>query len=190
MTTHEDKFKGVTIGVYKEDGDRLIKDMKKHIKGEVVFFCVGTDRSTGDSFAPYVGSMLEEKGYKNVIGTIDDPAHAINLEERMKQIPEGVTVVAIDASLGKQNSVGSLQLISGALYAGAGVGKDLPPVGDYQIQGIVNVNSGSKGMNQLVLQATRFKVVMHLAKQLVAAIEEVYPIHNETINNAYITAVK
>ncbi|WP_182006328.1 spore protease YyaC [Priestia aryabhattai] len=190
MTTREDKFKGVTIGIYKEDNDKLIKDMKKHINGEVVFFCVGTDRSTGDSFAPYVGTMLEEKGYKNVIGTIDDPAHAVNLEEKMKQIPEGVTVIAIDASLGKQNSLGTLKLMSGALYAGAGVGKDLPPVGDYQIQGMVNVDSGNKGMNQLVLQCTRFKVVMSLAKQLVAAIEEAYPLHNEVVNNTYITAVK
>lgn len=190
MTTHEDKFQGVTIGVYKENNEKLIKDLKKHIKGEVVFFCVGTDRSTGDAFAPYVGTMLEEKGYKNVIGTIDDPAHAVNLEEKIKQIPEGVAVIAIDASLGKQNSVGSLQLISGALYAGAGVGKDLSPVGDYQIQGMVNVDSGSKPMNLLVLQNTRFKVVMNLAKQLVSVIEEVYPLHNEVINNTYITAVK
>ncbi|WP_310877043.1 hypothetical protein [Priestia megaterium] len=66
----------------------------------------------------------------------------------------------------------------------------MPPIGEYHIQGVVNANSGDKSMNLFVLQATRFKVVMDLAKQLVAAIEEVYPLNNELINNTYITAVK
>jgi len=190
MTGREDKFKGVTIGSYSNQKDKLVSDLKKHIKGEVVFFCVGTDRSTGDSFAPYVGTILEEKGYTNVIGTIDDPAHAVNLEERIREIPKGATVIAIDASLGKQSSIETLKFNSGALYAGAGVGKDLPPIGDYHIQGIVNVNSKVKSINMLVLQNTRFKTIMSLAKQLVEAIEEVYPLHNEETEYAPLTQVK
>ena len=190
MSGREDKFKGVVIGSYSDQKDKLVNDLKKHIKRDVIFFCVGTDRSTGDAFAPYIGTMLKEKGYTNVIGTIDEPAHAVNLSERIKEIPEGKTVIAIDASLGKLSSVGKLKLNSGSLYAGAGVGKDLPPVGDYHIQGIVNVDSKSKNVNLLVLQNTRFKVVMDLAKQLVAAIEEVYPIHNEVTNDTYIKAAK
>ncbi|WP_310877044.1 DUF1256 domain-containing protein [Priestia megaterium] len=116
MTGREDKFKGVTIGSYKNQNNKLVSDLRKHIKGDVVFFCVGTDRSTGDSFAPYVGTLLREKGYTNVIGTIDDPARAVNLEERIKEIPEGVTVIGIDASLGKKSSIGKLNFNSGARY--------------------------------------------------------------------------
>ncbi|WP_181170447.1 spore protease YyaC [Priestia megaterium] len=189
MTGKEDKFKGVNIGRYSHK-DKLIKDMNKHIKGNVIFFCIGTDRSTGDSFAPYVGTLLKERGYENVIGTIDKPAHALNLKERLKEIPEGKTVVAIDASLGKVRSVGKLSLNSGAIYPGAGVGKDLVPIGDYHIKGVVNVDAADAMLNFRVLQNTRLSVVFGLANTLVSAIEEVYPLHNEVINNTYIEAVK
>jgi putative sporulation protein YyaC len=190
MSGKEDKFNGVVIGSYNNQKGKLVNDLRKHIKGDVIFFCVGTDRNTGDSFAPYVGTLLEDKGYTNVIGTIDDPVHALNLEERIKEIPKDKTVIAIDAALGRLTSVNTLKLNTGALYAGAGVGKDLSPVGDYHIHGIVNVNADSHNFNQMVLQNTRFKVVMNLAKQLVAAIEEAYPLHNEIINNTYIKAVQ
>lgn len=53
LAGHEKVFKGVMIGKYSEgDEVQLSKDLKRHVKGEVIFFCVGTDRYTGDSLAP------------------------------------------------------------------------------------------------------------------------------------------
>lgn len=176
MAGNEKVFKGVTIGKYFNEPEKLSRDLQKYIKDDVVFFCVGTDRSTGDSFAPFVGTLLKEKGYENVIGTIDDPVHAENLDERIREIPKGKTILAIDACLGRLQSVGSLGFNSGALRPGAGVNKELTPIGDYHIQGIVNV---SGFMEFFVLQNTRLSLVLKLAKQCVAAIEESFPLHNE-----------
>src|SRR5690554_2960893 len=73
--------------------------------------CVGTDRSTGDSLGPFVGTALVEKQRNGllpnnirVFGTINDPVHALNLEETSKKIAlsgKNRTVIAIDACLGQ-----------------------------------------------------------------------------------------
>lgn len=184
MAGHESVFKGINIGKYTDEHQKLSSDLRKYVKGDITFLCVGTDRSTGDSFAPFVGTFLKEKGYENVIGTIDDPVHAENLDERIQEIPEGSTVLAIDGCLGRLKSVGSLTLNSGSLYPGVGVGKNLTPVGDYHINGVVNVSSEDRMLNFRILGCTKLSLVLKLAKQCVAAIEDAFPIHNEKFESA------
>ena len=48
-----------------------------------VLLCIGSDRVTGDSLGPMVGSALEERYKKSipVFGTLKMPVHALNLEE-------------------------------------------------------------------------------------------------------------
>ncbi|WP_054972425.1 spore protease YyaC [Paenibacillus sp. A3] len=137
-----------------------------------VFFCVGTDRSTGDSFGPIVGTFLEEAGYK-VIGTLENPAHAENIRERINEIPPESVVIGIDACLGMHSSIGNIRVDSGPVRPGAGLGKELPPVGDYHITGIVNEGGF---MDQFVLQNTRLSLVMDMAKKIVSAIRTAIPI--------------
>ncbi|KUK35974.1 MAG: Putative sporulation protein, partial [Thermacetogenium phaeum] len=50
----------------------------------VVLLGIGTDRSTGDSLGPLVGSRVNElaPGLLPVFGTLDDPVHAVNLAEK------------------------------------------------------------------------------------------------------------
>ncbi|PHA03016.1 spore protease YyaC [Bacillus pseudomycoides] len=176
MVAHESIFSGLEIGNY-DDSIELSKDLKKFVGEKVFFFCVGTDRATGDSVAPFVGTFLKENGYENVLGTIDDPVHAVNLEEKIKEIPDGTTVLAIDACLGKSQNVGRLVLKSGSLHAGAGVGKELPKIGDYHIQAIVNIDGNDSGLNMSILQVTRLKVVLEMAKKISKAIELAYPLN-------------
>lgn len=133
---------------------------------DIVFFCIGTDRSTGDSLGPLVGSKLKKKRYK-VIGTIDDPTHATNLEER---IPKGKFIIAIDACLGSVASTGKHIIESGPLKPGAGVGKEISPVGDMSISSVVNVGGF---MEYMVLQNTRLSLVMRLADEIAIAIHNV-----------------
>ena len=47
-----------------------------------VLLCIGSDRVTGDSLGPMVGSPLEERYKKSipVFGTLKMPVHALNLE--------------------------------------------------------------------------------------------------------------
>ena len=133
---------------------------------ELVWVCVGTDRVTGDSLGPFVGTMLTEAGVPNVYGTIDHPVHALNLAETLERIKEAhpdACIVGIDACLGKEESVGSMELRDGALEPGAGIGKTLPSVGDYSIIGVVN--SGGP-MGYVMLRNTRLSLVIKMAKSI------------------------
>lgn len=133
---------------------------------ELVWVCVGTDRSTGDSLGPFVGTMLTEAGVPNVYGTLDHPVHALNLTKMLERIEEAhpnACIVGIDACLEETKSVGSMELRDGALEPGASVGKVLPSVGDYHIIGVVNVGGF---MEHAVLQNTRLSLVIQMAKSI------------------------
>lgn len=138
-----------------------IKDVDKPI--HVV--CIGTDRSTGDSLGPLVGMFLSNKldnPRVHIHGTLDEPVHAVNLKDKVEELSrEDCFVIAVDASLGQYNRIGYISVYDEPLYPGAGVGKDLLPIGDIHIAGIVNI-SGLMAYN--VLQNTRLSLVMKMAR--------------------------
>lgn len=140
---------------------------------QVVFLCIGTNRCTGDAYAPLVGTYLKDRGYKNVYGTIDQPVHHLNLPETVEQIPPDKKIIAIDAALGRMNHVGYLFLEEGPISPGSGVGKKITPVGDYHIKGIVNINAGFQ--NQLLLMSTQLDLVMDMAKQTAFLLGWLFP---------------
>lgn len=131
----------------------------------IVVVCVGTDRSTGDSLGPIIGTSLSK--YRSphfaLFGTLEDPVHAMNLDDTLLEINHRFHkpfVIGIDACLGQVSSVGCIQVGVGPVRPGAGVNKDLPPVGDIHITGIVNVGGF---MEYFVLQNTRLHLVMKMA---------------------------
>jgi putative sporulation protein YyaC len=123
--------------------------------------CIGTDRSTGDSLGPLVGTNLEKLGYK-VYGTIDNPVHASNLVTTIGNISSKY-ILAIDACLGRMENVGTISVEKGGIRPGIAVGKDLPKIGDVAIMGIVNVGGF---MEHLVLQSTRLSLVIRMANSI------------------------
>ena len=145
----------------------------------IVFVCIGTDRSTGDSLGPLVGTLLRGKGYSSfhVYGTLDDPIHAVNLDEKLKEITikhDDPYIIGIDACLGRIKNVGVIQVGYGPVKPGAGVNKELPAVGDIHITGIVNV---SGFMEFFVLQNTRLNLVMKMAKTIANGIYQASLLH-------------
>lgn len=140
---------------------------------DVVFVCIGTDRSSGDALAPIVGSALVKNGYRNVFGTLEDPVHAMNLTEIVEKLPIDKTVIAIDACLGLLSNVGRIKFYKGGIKPGAGVGKNLPIVGDYSFEGIVNVGGF---MEYFVLQNTRLSLVMEMANAIADVILHRFPL--------------
>lgn len=136
----------------------------------VVFACIGTDRSTGDSLGPLVGTFLCRQGLpsSSVIGTLDTPLHAANLVDTLVQhgllgrrpAANSPVVIAVDACLGAAENVGTITVGAGAIKPGAGVRKNLPPVGDIYITGTVNTGGF---MEFFVLQNTRLSLVMRMA---------------------------
>ncbi|MEA1009958.1 spore protease YyaC [Bacillus cereus] len=140
----------------------------------LILVCIGTDRSTGDALGPLVGTKLEQVEVKNfqVFGTLDEPIHALNLEEKIQNIQkENPTafIIAVDACLGKSQSIGSITTGKGPSKPGAAMNKKLPAVGDLHIHGIVNLNGF---MEFFVLQNTRLSLVMKMADVIAQSIKE------------------
>lgn len=130
-----------------------------------VFVCIGSDRVTGDSLGPLVGSKLDcaDRFPFPVYGTLDFPIHALNLKDAMRSIKHfhpHSPIIAIDASLGARRHQHYITVSSGSLCPGSGVDKKLMEVGDISITGIINT---SGEFAQLILQTTRLSTVMSLA---------------------------
>lgn len=136
-----------------------------------VILCIGTDRSTGDSLGPLVGSKvaaLNNRDY-HVYGTLAEPVHAANLKEKLQEITlrhRNALIFAVDASLGYPENVGAINVGVGPLIPGAGVNKSLPPVGHLHITAVVNVGGF---MEYVVLQNTRLSIVMRQAEVIADA---------------------
>ena len=142
-------------------------------KTDIVFVCIGTDRSTGDSLGPQIGSRIF--GYENngffVYGTLENPVHAKNLEDTLKEIStrfQNPYVIAIDACLGKMESVGFITIGEGSIVPGAALKKQLPSVGNMFITGIVNIGGY---MDFVILQNTRLSVVMDMSAKITSAVK-------------------
>jgi len=139
---------------------------------EMVCICIGTDRSTGDSLGPLVGSLLSKDApsHIHVFGTLEEPVHALNLQStihRIRRDHPDAHVIAVDACLGQHKSVGLIQVGLGPVRPGAGVNKKLPEIGQIHVTGIVNV---SGFMEYFVLQNTRLSLVMKMAEIISASI--------------------
>lgn len=155
----------------------LVKRMRRygitsdHAK---VLLCIGTDRSTGDCLGPLIGSKIDlmQQNFFAVCGTLEKPVHASNLKETLEGINNlyhNPFIIAVDACLGRFESVGCIHLGDGSLLPGAGVNKDLPPVGQIHITGIVNVGGY---MEYMILQNTRLNLVMRLADVIVGGLNK------------------
>ncbi|MCM3570729.1 spore protease YyaC [Neobacillus mesonae] len=164
--THDDDFASQNLAA------ELLANIPAITSRPIVFICIGTDRSTGDSLGPLIGTLLEEKRLKSfyVYGTLDQPIHAVNLEDKLKEIQmkhRNPYIIGIDACLGRTKNVGVIQVGNGPVKPGAGVNKELPAVGELHITGIVNV---SGFMEFFVLQNTRLNLVMKMAKTIAEGI--------------------
>lgn len=151
---------------FAEKLHEMIREEKaRKNKSGVVFLCIGTDRSTGDSLGPLIGYKLRQMRITGatVFGTLERPVHAMNLEDYvtvLKKCYRDDLIVAVDASVGSRDHVGYVTLGKGALKPGLGVSKELMAVGDIFITGIVG-NCGS--YDPLMLQSVRLAIVMQMA---------------------------
>ena len=148
------------------------EEMTRRHKKKLVFLCIGTDRSTGDSLGPLIGYKLKQERRRGtlVFGTLDRPVHAMNLEHYVQVLKNGypdALVVAVDASVGDENHIGYVTLGRGSLKPGLGVCKELHAVGDLFITGIV---AGCSHYDPMMLQSIRLALGMQLADCISAGI--------------------
>lgn len=172
-----------TISIEKQkelvDFIKNIKD-KYPNKDQLAFICIGTDRSTGDAFGPLIGSVLVQLGFKHVYGTIDAPCDADHVEKIINNLSKtDKIVIAIDAGLGVEASIGTFIFTDKPLIPGEAVGRKLPAVGHYSIAAIVN-KRGLKSYWQL--QHTSLFLVYRMVFTLREAFESVWK--EGTLNEA------
>ena len=94
----------------------------------IAVMCIGSDRSTGDSLGPLIGYKLSKFAFNNVFiyGSLNNPINAVNLEFAItfiKNFHSNPYIIAIDASLGRNDHVGCITLAEGPLRPGLGVKK-------------------------------------------------------------------
>ena len=175
MTTSINNFDEEIIKISVEDSNCsvLLKqalDSALPRDKEITFVCIGTDRLTGDSFGPFLGTFLQEAGISNVYGTLNNPVHAQNLEDTISKLNKNHFIVAVDACLGSIENIKKVKLFKGNLFPGTGVNKKLPPIGDIGISYIVNVGGG---IEYLTLQNTRLSIIKQGVDMITKVIKDV-----------------
>lgn len=159
---------------------KMVENIEKPYEN-IAVVCIGTDRSTGDSYGPLIGHMLSKYTMYDfdLYGTLSEPVHALTLEKTIKQINEENTlVIAIDSSVGYSSFVGQVGLKYGAIKPGSGVGKSLPAIGDIAISGIVAIS----GFAPLVmLQSAPLGMVYQMAEKTSHAIN--YVLYKQKMKN-------
>ncbi len=139
----------------------------------LVFFCIGTDRITGDSFGPLVGYKLDYLFHQlnpqitiEVVGNLERPVCASNVEQEIQRIyytyPHPC-VVAIDAALSGSENIGKILVQRKSMNIGKSLDKKLITIGDISIKGIVARNYKMVKHNLETLQNTPLGLVMNLA---------------------------
>ena len=144
---------------------RLCSLVTAQIHRPHVLLCLGSDRSTGDSLGPLTGTRLAALAPSNIyiLGTLDDPVDAHNLETTVSIVKDRYSnpfIIALDATLGRPQSVGFVTLSLGPLHPGQALKKHMPPVGDVHLTGVVNTN---RLWQSFVLQSTRLNLVWQLS---------------------------
>ena len=150
----------------------LSKHIKKILDNNIIIVCIGTDKFIGDCLGPMVGSLLHNFKVKiPVYGTIQDPIHALNLEYKMLKIyekhPDSI-ILAIDACVTEDSSIGEIQFRPYPVSPGKGVGKKLSQVGDFSIVGIVEKKSN---LTHFSSSGIRLNFIFELAKVISLAIK-------------------
>jgi putative sporulation protein YyaC len=149
----------------------FLQEARKAVGGKrIAFVCIGTDRSSGDSLGPLVGTGLQKAGFTRVIGTLERPCDANSMSGMLAELAEAYSdckVIAVDAGLGREESIGMYQVAFGPLLPGASLGRGLPEIGDYSIAGIVNASGVRK---YAILQTTSLYRVMRMADEIVTEI--------------------
>lgn len=144
---------------------RLVSSTNKNYK-RIAVVCIGSDRSTGDCFGPLVGHMLSKYSIFDfdLYGTIHEPVHALNIVDTMSKIDiSKELVIAVDASIGNFRQVGHIGLSDKSIKPGSGVGKDLPPVGDISLTGVVSM-AGIGIVSNVLLQSASLGMVYRMAE--------------------------
>lgn len=156
-----------TPNSYSEIRDYLFTKLKPILKSNktIIFICIGTDRSTGDSLGPLIGYKLRFLKNDNIYiyGSLENPINNQNILDILNKIKsnfENPYIITIDSNLGSFHDVGKIIITNNKLKS---TGTSINFIGNMNITGIVNISGNYEFM---ILQNTRLHTVMLLADSI------------------------
>ncbi|MHB1395138.1 MAG: spore protease YyaC [Clostridia bacterium] len=156
---------------------KISEFLRRYSYDKCIILCIGTDRFIGDCLGPLTGTLLSKLSLTvPILGTLENPVHAINLRSTISHIKthyRGYRIIAIDACLGTSQSIGCIQVKEGSIQPGRGVGKRLTHVGDCSIVGIVDEAVESDDFeyeNYLKINNVRLGLVMKMSETITKGI--------------------
>lgn len=159
----------------------ISKFLKPYNINKSIILCIGTDRFIGDCLGPLTGTLLSKLGLPvPVLGTLENPVHAINLKKTLSHVKSAYKnhgIIAIDACLGTIQSIGYIQIKEGSIQPGKGVGKKLIRVGDCSIIGVVDETAGHGNFeyeNYLKINNVRLGLVMKMSETIAKGIYDAF----------------
>jgi putative sporulation protein YyaC len=151
----------------------LSEYLAQFFNSKTIIVCIGTDKCIGDCLGPLVGTFLSKADFSYpVVGTLENPAHAVNLDNVIDGINrkyKNPFIIAVDACLGYTEYIGDIQVKLGPVHPGKGVGKTLPHVGDISIVGVVDSVDVSDIFS---IRSIRLNLIMKMAEVISSAIVE------------------
>lgn len=149
----------------KDASEKLGCFLAKYLNKNTIIVCIGTDKCIGDSIGPLVGNFLSKENFPlPVIGTLDHPVHAVNLDETLEYIYNEYPkhfIIAVDACISHDDSIGDIRIKTGPVHPGKGVGKKLPTIGDISIIASVDTIDSS---SMFSMRNIRLSLIMKLSE--------------------------
>ncbi len=144
------RFNDICVNYLNEHAASAIKEAllrgSEHTEN-IAFLFIGTDANVGDSLAPMVGSLINDKGLKiftygnlNCTITAKDVPYICSY---VKNVHPQSAIIVVDAAVGKKEDLGNVRVMQKSIRPGLGVDKILPAVGDLSIIGVVAERSQS-----------------------------------------------
>lgn len=154
-----------------EMAKNIYKSFLESGKNEIILFNIGTDKIVGDSLAPLLGTKIVDR-LKNirVYGTLDNLIHAKNINkniEKIHRLHSSSYIIAVDAAIGKSESIGSIILSETPIKPGAAFNKDLPEIGNCSIVGIVSDDELYSSFMQNIGLSLVYNMVLKIESELV-----------------------
>ena len=145
--------------------------------------CIGTTKAIGDSVGPLVGTALHSllKDYDvNIIGTVDDQVNGATLFEKLKEVRQGSTIIAVDAAITTDNSlIGTYERIEGSLHPGAGIDKVTTDIGNISYKAYVM----SADVPEYMIMFVDKDLIHKLVQAITTDIVELVTTGSDLINN-------
>jgi putative sporulation protein YyaC len=164
----------------------IIPDGTEHI----FVIGIGSNVINGDSLGPFVGTLLHNlyPNHLSVFGNLQSPLDAQTLVPQVSRItlPQNSFVIAIDSVLGSERLVNSIVVRDGSLLPGSGLGKNLPPIGDCSIMGVVLENNPTLECSLLSTNLHFiYTMATNIAKGISLAVRQYYkyPSHHPILHH-------